>query len=142
MEIYCFNCEVEILDENITRQFTCKDKHIVKFKEKILTMIQEHFLISNGKQVFSSEATFKLTGLQLLSTNNLTNAFSTVMYTLWSIPYLRYVIISLSIDPQKSIHYRARVLAKAWFPADLFVAKDKIETCIQVEPSDLLHGRS
>ena len=93
LEIYCFQCEIEILDEVIMRQFGpgSLPKPIVEFKVKVIEKIMDFLKKKSGVGLLDSKVSFENTGLHLLQNASLSNSFSTAMYLLWSIPYIRYV---------------------------------------------------
>lgn len=104
-EIYCFGCEIECLDEEITKSFLkgLQSRAVSNFKAKCISLLKA--TLNNGfqperiepsktpkpKHFFDSEFTFKQTGLNFLHNNDISYTLATVIYVLWGIPYTRYV---------------------------------------------------
>ena len=92
LELFCFPCDVELLDEHITRQFGDPAKKIVALRKFILSKMQQYYQESANIRILGYNDNLQDTGLNLLGYYTLPNSFSAAMYGLWSVPYLRYVV--------------------------------------------------
>ena len=91
LEIYCFVCEIELLDENLTRRFGCKKRPLIDFKEGIMTLIKEYASKVENISILDSNQTMANCGINLLLSSSLANTFSAALYVLWSIEFVRTV---------------------------------------------------
>lgn len=44
LEIFCFRCDIEVLDEDITRQFHTEEKAVIHIRQSILNIMQEYMM--------------------------------------------------------------------------------------------------
>lgn len=96
LEIYCFTCSMEILDESV-KSLLDPHKPIVAFKKLIKDNLRGGVLKTFSSiehypelAVFPSN-TLNDRGINFINQVALTNTFSTALYTLWGIPYFRTV---------------------------------------------------
>ena len=43
LELFCFQCDMELLDENITRQFTVSDKPVMKIRDMFIKSLEVYY---------------------------------------------------------------------------------------------------
>lgn len=96
LELFCFPCDVELLDEHITRQFGDPAKKIVALRKHILCLMQDYYLQHAGLKILGYCESLQSVGVNLLGNIALPNSFSAAMYAVWSVPYLRYVFLVLT----------------------------------------------
>ena len=127
LEIFCFSCDLEILDEHITRQFGSAEKLVVHARQELLAIVRDFSFAKYSRPWSAGIETLDLVDwhrqfkIHLLNNSTISNSFNAVVYLLWSIPYIRYVRSSQP-DPKAGLHPRARESAPQRHPPHLHVA--------------------
>lgn len=44
LEVFCFACDIELLDEDITRQLACPQKKVVRIRQAFIDMIEDYYM--------------------------------------------------------------------------------------------------
>lgn len=116
MELHCFDCNSEILDENLI-SVPPKNRSLVNLKKDIksalriaiLKTFSTCFTHRSEMQVFPP-ASLQEFGLNFLQSNNMTNSFPISIYLLWSIPYLRTLFKRLYLIEVQSLKNNGNIL--------------------------------
>ena len=97
LEIFCFKCDMEVLDEDVVRS-SSRDKPVLAFRKRLIGLLEEHLakskskLESAGSKAISSLEWFSQFKLNRLAGLTLSNTFHAIVYSLYSIEYIRYVV--------------------------------------------------
>ena len=90
LEVYCFGCEVELLDELLARRSAARQRPLVEVKEHLVELLRR-FSRHHGGDALDGPRFFAQAGLHLLVGTSLANSFAAVLYTLWGLEYVRTV---------------------------------------------------
>lgn len=121
LEIYCFECEIELLDENLTRRFGSKKRPLIDFKEAVMLMFKEYASKVENITVLDSNQSMANCGVNMLISSSLANTFSAALYALWSIEFIRTVLTSVDSDSEETLRVGIRKSAQVRVSTHLHV---------------------